>query len=56
MAILNKFIKQLKSDQISNLYQINLSKQNEDIYAQAAIDKNKLKKRVFKDYFKICKE
>lgn len=56
IAILNKFIKCLKENDLSSLYQITLSKQNDDIFAEAAIDKNKLKKRVFKDYFKICKE
>lgn len=56
IAILNKFVKQLKQHELSSLYQITLSKENEDIFAEAAIDKNKLKKRVFKDYFKICKE
>lgn len=54
--ILNKFIKELKKTDISNFYSITLSKQNNEIFAYAGIDKNVLKKRRFQDYFKICKE
>jgi hypothetical protein len=54
--ILNKFIKELRKTEISSFYQITLSKQKNEILAEAGIDKNMLKKRRFGDYFKICKE
>jgi hypothetical protein len=56
IKILNHFIKQLRTDDIRNLYQITLSKKDDEIYTDAAIDKNILKKRRFGDYYKICKE
>lgn len=54
--ILNKFIKELRKTEISSFYQITLSKVKTEIFAEAGIDKNMLKKRRFNDYFKICKE
>jgi len=33
-----------------------LTKKDDEIYTEAAIDKNVLKKRRFGDYYKICKE
>ena len=43
------------------MYQITVSKQTaqngkKEIYTDAAIDKNEIKKRRFNDYKKICKE
>ena len=43
------------------MYQITISKQTaengkKEIYTDAAIDKNEIKKRRFNDYKKICKE
>lgn len=54
--ILNKFIKELPRNEVYSLYTITLSKQKNEIFAEAGIDKNNVKKRRFGDYFKICKE
>jgi hypothetical protein len=51
--ILNKFMKKLNLD---NTYRISITKKGEDIFTEASIDKNELKKRRFDDYYKICKE
>lgn len=56
VKILNHFIKQLRTDDVRALYQVTLSKKDDEIYTEAAIDKNILKKRRFGDYYKICRE
>lgn len=53
---MNCFIKQLRTDDVRALYQVTLSKKDDEIYTEAAIDKNILKKRRFGDYYKICRE
>lgn len=56
IKILTHFIKKLRTDDVRSLYQITLTKKDDEIYSEAAIDKNILKKRRFGDYYKICKE
>jgi hypothetical protein len=56
IRILSNFIKQLRTEDTPVLYQITLTKKDDEIYTEAAIDKNVLKKRRFGDYYKICKE
>jgi hypothetical protein len=56
IRILTHFIKQLRTDDIRSLYQVTLTKKDDEVYTEAAIDKNILKKRRFGDYYKICKE
>lgn len=38
------------------IYTVSLSKKDNIIFTEAAIDKNESKKRRFADYYKICKE
>jgi len=38
------------------MYQIAIIKQDDQIWVDASIDKSRLKKRRFQDYYKICKE
>ena len=45
--ILNYFIKELRTDDVRALYQITLTKKDNHIETEAAIDKNMLKKRKF---------
>jgi hypothetical protein len=56
IKVLNHFIKELRIKEQGPLYQINLSKKDEIVSTEAAIDKNIAKKRRFGDYYKICKE
>jgi hypothetical protein len=56
IKILNHFIKELRKKKQGPYYQVNLSKKDNIVSTEAAIDKNALKKRRFEDYKKICKE
>lgn len=55
IKILNEFFKQLRQEN-GAVYQITVTKKDDFIYTEAVIDKNQSKKRVFGDYYKICKE
>ena len=56
VRILKNFINPLKSKANGPIYSISLSKKDNTIFTEAAIDKNIPKKRRFADYYKICKE
>ena len=55
IRILNYFIKALRRNESTMLYQITFSKKGEEIETEAAADKNQSKKRKFDDYYKLCK-
>ena len=53
IKILNHYIKQLRTN---DMYQISLLKKDDEIWVDASINKSRLKKRRFGNYYKICKE